>query len=344
MSTTEQLDQPTSSPPRAKPSVLNAFKRGVPKFAADGGTDLAASLTYFAVLSLFPALLAMVSLLGLLPGNAIDTLVEVAKDMGVPDSSLTIITDFIASDISSGGAGIALIIGVGGALYSASNYVNAFSRSMNTVYDVQEGRPIWVLKPWLYGVTVLMAIMVLLVAFALVVSTGFAESIADVVGLGSTVVLVWSIAKWPVVVALVMGIISVLYWATPNVRPKFRFITVGSAFALVVWALATALLGLYVSSGLASYSATYGTFAGVIILLLWLWVTNIVLLIGAEVDSEIERSRQLQAGVAAEKQIQLPLRNRSGVEKKVKGAREKVEGLRRVRMEAAAERKAAKDS
>jgi len=324
--------------------VLNAFKRGVPKFAADGGTDLAASLTYFAVLSLFPALLAMISLLGLLGGNTIEKLLAIAEDMGVPSSSLTIVGDFIEDNLGSGGAGIALFSGVAGALYSASNYVNAFSRSMNKVYDVQEGRPIWVLKPWLYGVTVVMAIMVLLVAFALVVTTGFAESIADVVGLGSTVVLVWSIAKWPVVVALVMGIVSVLYWATPNVRPKFRFITVGSAFALVVWALATVLLGLYVSSDLASYNATYGAFAGVIILLLWLWVTNIVLLIGAEVDSEIERSRQLQAGVAAEEQIQLPLRNRSGVEKKIKGEREKIEDARRIRMAAAAESKADHDA
>lgn len=342
--TSTGIDQPVFQPPRAKPSVLNAFKRGVPKFAADGGTDLAASLTYFAVLSLFPALLAMISLLGLLGGNTIEKLLAIAEDMGVPSSSLTIVGDFIEDNLGSGGAGIALFIGVAGALYSASNYVNAFSRSMNKVYDVQEGRPIWVLKPWLYGVTVVMAIMVLLVAFALVVTTGFAESIADVVGLGSTVVLVWSIAKWPVVIALVMGIVSVLYWATPNVRPKFRFITVGSAFALVVWALATVLLGLYVSSDLASYNATYGAFAGVIILLLWLWVTNIVLLIGAEVDSEIERSRQLQAGVAAEEQIQLPLRNRSGVEKKIKGEREKIEDARRIRMEAAAESKADHDA
>jgi len=316
----------------------------VPKFIADGGTDLAASLTYFAVLSLFPALLAITSIIGLLDDDTIAKLLEIAEEMGVPSSSLTIIEDFIASNLSSGGASVALFIGVAAALYSASNYVNAFSRSMNKVYDVQEGRPIWVLKPWIYGITIVMAIMVMLVAFALVVNTSFAESIADVVGLGSTVVLVWSIAKWPVVIAIVMGIVSVLYWATPNVIPKFRFITVGSAFAIIVWALATVLLGLYVGSDLASYNATYGALAGVIVLLLWIWVTNIVLLVGAEVDSEIERSRQLQAGVAAEEQIQLPLRNREGVEKKVKGARAKVHELRRVRMEAAAERKASKGS
>lgn len=344
MTSTEQLDQPTSPPPRAKPSILSAFKRGVPKFVADGGTDLAASLTYFAVLSLFPALLAVTSLLGLLEEGTIGKLLDIAEGMGVPDTSLTIVKEFIRDNLGSGGASVALFIGVAGALYSASNYVNAFSRSMNKVYDVQEGRPIWVLKPWIYGITIVMAVMVILVALALVVTTDFAENIADVVGLGSTVVLVWSIAKWPVVVAIVMGIVSVLYWATPNVRPKFRFITVGSAFAIVVWALATALLGLYVGSDLASYNKTYGALAGIIVLLLWIWVTNIVLLIGAEVDSEIERSRQLQAGVAAEEQIQLPLRNRAGVEKKVKGARAKVQELRRVRMEAAAERKASKDS
>ncbi len=336
MSVTE-VEQPVSQPSRAKPSVLAAFKRGIPKFAADGGTDLAASLTYFAVLSLFPALLALISLLGLMPPGTIDGLLKVAADMGASSDSINTAREFINENLGSGGAGVALFIGVAGALYSASNYVNAFSRSMNKVYGVEEGRPIWTLKPWMYGITVVMTMMVLLVAFALVVGGGFAESIANVVGLGSTAVLAWSIAKWPVVIAIVMGIISLLYWATPNVRPKYRFITVGSAFALVVWALATVLLIWYVSSGLASYNATYGAVAGVIILLLWLWVTNIVLLIGAEVDVEMERSRQLQAGVAAEDQIQLPLRNRKGVEKKLKGEQEKIEEARRVRIEAAAE-------
>ncbi|MGC1209294.1 MAG: YihY/virulence factor BrkB family protein [Ornithinimicrobium sp.] len=343
MSVTE-VEQPVSQPQRAKPSVLAAFKRGIPKFAADGGTDLAASLTYFAVLSLFPALLAMISILGLLGPNTIATLLDIVKDMGAPESSIEPIETFITNNLGSGGAGVALVIGVAGALYAASNYVNAFSRSMNKVYGVEEGRPIWTLRPWIYGITVVMAAMVLLVAAALVITPSFAASIADVVGLGSTVVFVWNLAKWPVVVAIVMGIVSVLYWATPNVRPKYRLITVGSAFALVVWALATALLGLYVGSGLATYNETYGAFAGVIILLLWLWVTNIVLLIGAEVDVEMERSRQLQAGVAAEEQIQLPLRNRKGVEKKLQGEQEKIEEARRVRIEAAEERNNSTDS
>lgn len=343
MSVTE-VDQPVSQPLRAKPSVPSAFKRGLAKFAADGGTDLAASLTYFAVLSLFPALLALISLLGLMPSGTIDDLLKVAANMGASSDSLDTARQFINENLGSGGAGVALFIGVAGALYSASNYVNAFSRSMNKVYGVEEGRPIWTLKPWMYGITVVMTLMVLLVVFALVVGGGFAESIANVVGLGSTAVLVWSIAKWPVVIAIVMGIISLLYWATPNVRPKYRFITVGSAFALLVWALATVLLIWYVGSGLASYNATYGAVAGVIILLLWLWVTNIVLLVGAEVDVEIERSRQLQAGVAAEEQIQLPLRNRKGVEKKLKGEQEKIEEARRIRIEAAAERSSTNDS
>nr|WP_269812809.1 YihY/virulence factor BrkB family protein [Ornithinimicrobium sediminis] len=330
---TTRTDPPTSD---ASPDLKNAFKRAVQQFTRDGGPDLAAALTYFAVLSLFPAILALTSLLGLFADSeeVITNLLQIGSDLGAPDSALTQVEDFITSTGQSGGAGIALLVGVGAALFSASNYVNAFTRAMNRIYGVEEGRPVWKLRPWTYLVTVVLVVGVLAVAIALVLSGGIAEAVGNVVGLGSTAVTVWNIAKWPVVVLIVMLLVAFLYWATPNVRPKFRILSYGAAFAIVVWALATVAFGLYLGSGLASYNATYGALAGVIIMLLWLWITNIVLVLGGELDAELERSRQLQAGIAAEEQIQLPLRDTRKVEKNHEKEREQRQEMRRVRMEA----------
>jgi membrane protein len=331
-----------TEPPRtdAKPNLKNGFKRALQQFTRDGGPDLAAALTYFATLSIFPAILALTSLLGLFADSeeVINNLLQIGSDLGAPDSALDQVETFITTTGQSGGAGIALVIGVLVALFSASNYVNAFSRTMNRIYGVEEGRPIWKLRPWTYLITVVLVVGVLAVAIALVLSGGVAQAVGDVVGLGSTAVTVWNIAKWPVVVLIVMLLVAFLYWATPNVRPKFRILSIGAAFAIVVWALATVGFGLYLGSGLASYNATYGALAGVIIMLLWLWITNIVLVLGGELDAELERSRQLQAGVAAEEQIQLPMRDTQQAEKKAEKEREQLQEMRRVRLEAGAGR------
>jgi membrane protein len=321
----------------AKPNLKNAFKRAFSQFSEDDGPDLAAALTYFAVLSLFPAMLALSSLLGLFGDSdeTIGELLKIAADLGAPESTLTRLEEFVRTTSESGGAGVALIIGVAGALFSASNYVNAFTRAMNKVYGVEEGRPFWKLRPWTYLITIVLVIGVLVVVTALVLSGGIAEAVGNVIGLGPTAVMVWNIAKWPVVVLIVMLLVAFLYWATPNVRPKFRVLSVGAAFAIVVWALATAAFGLYLASDLATYNATYGALAGVIIMLVWLWITNIVLVLGGEVDAELERSRELQAGMAAEEQIQLPLRDRRKVDKKSEKYAEAVAERRRIRMEAA---------
>lgn len=328
----------TSTPARAtaRPNLKNTFVRAIGEFIDDGGPDLAASLTYFAVLSMFPALLAFTSLLGVLgdPQTTTDALLGIAADLGVPNDALGPVGEFLRSVQTTGGAGLALVVGLATALFSASNYVNAFTRAMNAVYEVEEGRPIWKLRPWTYLITLVMLVMVVLVAVALVLSGGVAEAIGNAVGLGPTAVTVWSIAKWPVVVVIVMMIVALLYWATPNVRPKFRILSPGAAFAIVVWALATVLFGLYVSSDLSTYNATYGAIAGVILLLLWLWITNIVLILGAEVDVELQRSRELQSGLPAEERIQLPLRDASGVAKKAAKQQEGVEARRRIRMDA----------
>ncbi|UJH71688.1 YihY/virulence factor BrkB family protein [Ornithinimicrobium sp. INDO-MA30-4] len=269
-------------------------------------------------MSLFPAILAFTSLLGIF-GNGRETtqaLLDVAKEMGATDSVLGPVETFVSNLQETPGAGLAFAIGLLGALYSASNFVNGFSRTMNRVYDVKEGRPIWKLRPWTFLLTLILMFVVILIAGALVLSGSLAEAIGSVVGLGDSAVQIWGLAKWPVVVLLVMVLVALLYWGTPNVRPKFRIVSIGSAFAIIVWAIATLGFGAYVSSDFASYGGTYRAFAGAIVLLLWLWITNIVLILGAELDVELERSRELQAGVAAEERVQLPLRDASGVERR----------------------------
>ncbi|MDD9206583.1 YihY/virulence factor BrkB family protein, partial [Georgenia sp. 10Sc9-8] len=205
----------------------------------------------------------------------------------------------------------------------ASNYVNAFSRATNGIYEVEEGRPFWKLRPAMYGLTALLLVLVAIALVILVVSGPVAQAVGDLVGLGSTAVTVWSIAKWPVLVLIVVLIIALLYYFTPNVQqPKFKWVSPGAIVAIVVAAIATVGFVFYVVN-FGSYNATYGALAGVIIFLVWLWIMNVVLLFGAELDAEMERARQLQSGLPAEKEIQLPVRDDSKIEK-TREKREKV--------------------
>lgn len=312
------------------------FKRTVSEFASDKCTDLAAALTYYSVLSLFPALIAVTSLLPLLGGGKDTTrnFIAVFEGMGVGGDTLATIEEYINSMQTVSGAGIGLVVGLLGALWAASNYVNAFSRAMNAIYEVEEGRPVWKLRPLMLLLTVVIVVLVLLVIAALVLSGGLAEQIGGLIGLSSTATTVWNIAKWPVVVGIVILIIALLYWATPNVRqPKFRWISPGAVLALVVCVVATAGFGLYVSN-FGSYNATYGALAGVVVGLLWLWLMNVSLLFGAEFDAELERSRELRAGLPAEDEIQLPPRDDRGQIKKAAKQKELVEENRRIRIRA----------
>ncbi len=329
-----------------KIDLLATLKRTLAEFDQDKGTDLAAALTYYAVLSLFPAVLALISLLGVFGQGPSTTqaLVDVIKELGVSDKTLQPVTDIIASTQSGGGASIALIIGLAGALYAASNYVNGFSRMMNTVYGVEEGRPIWKLRPWLVLITLICLLLVVAVALSLVFTGGIVDAVGSVVGLGDTFVTVWAYAKWPVMLLFVITIVALLYWGTPNVKQqKFRWLSGGAVLAIIGWGIGTVGFFFYVSN-FGKYNATYGAIAGVIVLLVWLWLTNIFLVIGAEFDSELQRARQLRLGIAAEKQIQLPYRDESGVEKKVEKEREKTQEARRIRIEAAARRDDSTDS
>ncbi len=302
------------------------------EFSKDQCTDLAAALTYYAVLAIFPAAIALLSLVGVFGQGqkTVETLMQILRDVGGGSVASTLEPTLMELSRAPG-AGIALIVGLLAALWSASGYVNSFSRAMNRVYEIGEGRPIWKLRPIMLVITFVAILLAALVLLGLVLSGPAADSVGKALGLGSTVVLVWSIAKWPVILGAVVLIVAILYWATPNVRqPKFRWISLGAFFAIVVWLLASAVFGLYLST-FASYNKTYGSMAGVIVFLLWLWITNIALLFGAELDAELERGRQLQAGIKAEESIQLPARDTKNIAKAEEKQREDEARGRRVR-------------
>jgi membrane protein len=324
--------KPDSPTEVRKPAWKYVFKRTIREFSRDQCTDLAAALTYFGVLSLFPALLAMVSLLGVV-GQAeqtTQTLMKIVEGVASPSVANTV-RQPIQQLASAPAAGFALIVGLAGAIWSASGYVGAFGRAMNRIYEVDEGRPFWKLRPITLLITVVMLLLAVVAAILLIISGPLAGTIGNAVGLGGPAVTAWNIAKWPVLVAFAVVMIAVLYYSTPNVKqPKFRWMSMGSLIALVVLALATLGFFFYVSN-FANYNKTYGAIGGVIVLLLWIWIANISLLFGAEFDAELERGRQLQAGIEAEDAIQLPPRDTTASDKKLDKEREDIHRGRALR-------------
>ena len=317
-----------------KPGWKYTAKAAFGEFQRDQCTDLAAALTYYSVLSVFPAILALVSLLGFFgQGESTTTaLLDIVRQLGqgqVADQ----LKGPIDQIVNARGAGLALVVGLVGAIWSASGYVGAFGRAMNRVYQVDEGRPIWKLRPVVLLITVGLVIMAALVLVGLVVSGPVATAIGDAVGLGDLAKTIWNIVKWPVMLGIVVVMVAVLYYATPNVRqPKFRWVSIGAAVAIVVWVLASIAFGFYVSN-FSSYNKTYGSLAGIIVFLLWLWITNLALLFGAEIDAELERARQLQSGIEAEETLQLPPRDTRNSDKAEEKLEKKVAEGRRLRLE-----------
>ena len=326
--------KPDSPAEVTKPSWMYIFRKTVREFSKDQCTDLAASLTYYTVLALFPALLALVSILGLV-GQAESTtnaLMEYVRSFA-PAEAVTVLEGPIDQLTSSSAAGLALFVGLAGALWSASGYTGAFGRAMNRIYEVEEGRPIWKLRPIQLLVTLIMILLVACLLIMLVVSGPIAESIGNWIGMGGQALTAWNIAKWPVMVLFAVILIAVLYYATPNVKqPKFRWMSMGAFLALVVMAVATLGFAFYVSR-FGSYNATYGAIGGVIVLLLWLWLVNISLLFGAEFDAEVERGRQLQAGIQAEHSIQLPPRDTRQSDKRAEQEEKDVQQGRELRQQ-----------
>jgi membrane protein len=299
-------DQPSDMPLRAWPAVLKGTYK---EFKADQLTDLAAALTYYGVLAIFPMLIVLVSILGLIGHSATQPLIQNLETVA-PGPAKTIFQHAIQNIQSNqGAAGILAIVGLAAALWSASSYIAAFMRASNVIWDVEEGRPIWKTIPLRLGVTLLTVILLTLSAVAVVLTGSLAGKVGNLVGVGSTAVTVWDIAKWPVLMVVVAVILAILYYVSPNVRqPGFRWVTPGGVIAVVLWIAASALFALYVAN-FSSYNKTYGALASVIVFLVWLWITNTVILLGAELNAELERRRQIEAGHPADVEPYLPHRD-----------------------------------
>jgi membrane protein len=286
-------ETPTDLPAPAWGAVL---KRTVSEFKEDNLTDWAAALTYYGILSLFPALLVLLSILGLIGTSATQPLLDNLAAVA-PGPAQEILTSAIENlQKSQGAAGILFVVGLAGAIWSASGYVGAFTRASNAIYDVGEGRPIWKTLPLRVVLTVVLVVLLVVCAVAVVVTGGLADKVGELLGVGDTLVTVWDIAKWPVLVVLVSLMFAILYWAAPNVRqPSFHWISPGGILAVILWIIASAGFAFYVAS-FGSYNKTYGALGGVIIFLIWLWISNIAVLLGAEFNAELQRGKQIEAG------------------------------------------------
>src|SRR3954470_13631170 len=290
-------DTPTDLPKRSWGAVL---KGTLKEFKKDELTDRAAALTYYGILALFPALLALISLLGIVGQSASQQVLDNIQKLA-PGAARDVLSNAVKQMQGNAGIGsVMAIVGLVLAVWSASGYVAAFIRSANAVYDIPEGRPVWKVLPVRVGVTAVLMVLAVVSAVIVVFTGALAKQIGSSLGVGDTALTVWSIAKWPVLAVLVTTMIAILYWATPNARVRgFRWITPGSFLALVIWLVASAGFALYVAN-FASYNKTYGTFAGVIIFLVWLWITNLAILLGLEFDAELHRQRAVAGGHPAE--------------------------------------------
>src|SRR3954469_1820619 len=303
-------DGPTDLPRRSWKDIL---KRTVKEFQEDNLTDWAAALTYYGVMSLFPMLLVLVALLGLIgQESTIATTTDSLRSAGLGDVAKNVQGPLDEIVRHKGGAGALVGFGLLGALWSASGWVGAFTRAMNSIYDVKEGRPFWKLRPLQVVITLVTVLLVSLVLLAVVVSGPIAKAVGTALGVGDTAVTVWGIAKWPVLLVVLMAMVAGLYYVAPNVRqPRLRWVTPGGVVAVVTWIVASAGFGIYVSN-FSSYGKTYGTLGSVITFLVWMWLSNLALLFGGELDSELERERELKLGLPAEEELRLRPRQAPG--------------------------------
>jgi membrane protein len=286
-------DSPADLPKRSWAAVLRGTLK---EFQKDELADRAAALTYYGILALFPALLALVSLLGIVGQSATQRVLDNIEQLA-PGPVQDILRNAVQQMQGNAGLGsVMAIVGLVLAVWSASGYVAAFIRSANAVYDIPEGRPVWKVLPLRVGMTVVLMVLAVLSALIVVFTGALASEVGTALGVGDTFLTVWSIAKWPVLVVMVTVMIALLYWASPNAKVRgFRWITPGSLLALLIWMIASAGFAVYVAN-FASYNKTYGTLAGVIIFLVWLWITNLAVLLGLEFDAELARQRAVAGG------------------------------------------------
>lgn len=328
----EDVGKPESLAQIDRPSWRFVAQAAVREFSVDGCNDLAAGLTYRTVMSMFPGMIALVSILGLF-GQGGRTLTSFLNQLegAVPSAAWQSAKPVLDAVLTTPAPGIGLVIGLLTALWSASSYVKAFSRSMNRIYDIPEGRGVIKFNAQMYGLTALILALGAAALVIFVVSGPVAEAIGRLLGVGPAALTAWGVLKWFALAFIVVILTALLYYATPNVRqPRFRWVSVGALVAITVTVVASAAFFFYVSN-FGKYNATYGALAGVIILLLWLYIVNAVLLIGAEIDSELERARELQAGIAAEAVLQLPARDTRASDKRARKRDEQIERARSLR-------------
>jgi membrane protein len=281
---------------------MGVLKRSAKGFSADNLTDWAAALTYYGVQAIFPALLALVSILGLIGKSATQPLIQNLGKVA-PGPAQHIFTHAIQNlQKSQGAAGILFVVGILLALWSASGYVGGFMRASNAIYGVQEGRPFWLKRPIQLAITLVLVVLLAVSAVAVVLTGGLATQVGRVLGIGSSAITIWDIAKWPVLLLVVALMFAILYWASPNVRHAgFRWLTPGGLIAVVLWIIASLAFAFYVAN-FSHYNKTYGSLGGIIAFLIWLWISNVAVLFGAELNSELERGRRLEAGQPAEEE------------------------------------------
>jgi membrane protein len=283
-------------------SWLGVLKRTIREFKEDNLTDWAAALTYYGVLAIFPALIALVSILGLIGPSATQPLID---NLGAvaPGPAKDIFTSAIKNlEKSQGAAGVLFVAGLAGAIWSASGYIAAFMRASNSIYDVGEGRPVWKTLPTRVLTTVVLLLMLVVVAVGITFTGPLAQQLGNLLGVGPSAIDVWNIAKWPVILLVVITMFAFLYWAAPNVKqPGFRWVSPGGIVGVVIWILASAAFAFYVAN-FGSYNKTYGAIGGVIVFLMWLWISNIAILLGAEFNAELERGRRIEAGHPADRE------------------------------------------
>ena len=312
-------DAPDRPGELSKRSWWQVLKRTVKEFNDDHLTDWAAALTYYAILSIFPGLLVLLSVFNLLLTDKTEAaVIQSIKDLA-PPSLAGPLTDGIDGLNNTPGAGLFAIIGLVGALWTSSGYISAFMRAANAIYDVPEGRPIWKTLPIRLGVTLVVGALIGVAALSVVFTGRLAEEVGGWIGLGKQAVQVWDIAKWPVLLLVVMLVLAILYWASPNARQSgFRWVSPGGVVAVVVWLIASAGFAIYVAN-FGSYSKTYGTLGGIIVFLIWLWISNIAILLGAEFDAELERGRAIEGGHPQEQEPFIALRDDRKIKEGVDG-------------------------
>jgi membrane protein len=308
-------DAPDSPTDLSKGSWLAAAKRTLKEYKADDLQDRAAALTYFGIQSIFPGLLVLVSLLGVLGKSATQPLITNLATAAPASVRKIIMTDVTHLQHSHAASGILGIAGLALALWSASNYVAAFMRASNVIYDVPEGRPIWKTAPIRIGVTAVTMILLVAAALIVVLTGSLAQKVGNAVGLGSTAVTVWDIAKWPVLLIILGVILAILFWASPNAKHGFQWVSPGGFIAVALWLIASGLFAIYVAN-FSHYNKIYGSLAGIIIFLIWMWISNVAILLGAEFNAELERGRAVAAGHPAGREPFSELRDDRKLRKK----------------------------